>query len=114
MSYAELLHRNGLDRIEASGDATPGDEEEKFSSYGFGAVFAEVRVDPDLGTMRVPRIIGAYDVDRVVSPKLARTPPSMAPTSTSTAGMCRRWRRVTFLAMSRWVRSSRSDVMSRS
>jgi xanthine dehydrogenase YagR molybdenum-binding subunit len=32
-----------------------------------------VRVDPDLGTVRVPRIIGAYDVGRVVSPKLARS-----------------------------------------
>lgn len=41
--------------------------------HGFGAVFAEVRVDPDFGTVRVPRIVGAYDAGRVVNPKLARS-----------------------------------------
>jgi xanthine dehydrogenase YagR molybdenum-binding subunit len=35
-------------------------------------VFAEVRVDPDLSTGRVPRLTGADDLGRVVSPKLAR------------------------------------------
>jgi hypothetical protein len=35
-------------------------------------VFAEARVDPDLSTGRVPRLTGADDVGRVVSPKLAR------------------------------------------
>jgi len=71
--YVELLRRNGLDRVEASGEAKPGDEEQKFSSYAFGAVFAEVRIDCDLGTVRVPRVIGAYDVGRVVNPKIAHS-----------------------------------------
>jgi xanthine dehydrogenase YagR molybdenum-binding subunit len=39
----------------------------------FGAVFAETRVDPDFGTVRVPRIIGAYDGGRIVNPKLAHS-----------------------------------------
>src|SRR5919201_6523112 len=72
-AYAETLRRRGLDRIEATADAEPGDESERFSSYAFGAVFVEVRVDQDLGTIRVPRIIGAYDVGRVVNPKTARS-----------------------------------------
>jgi xanthine dehydrogenase YagR molybdenum-binding subunit len=72
-AYAEALRRRGLDRIEASADAEPGDESERFSSYAFGAVFVEVRIDPDLGIIRVPRIIGAYDVGRVVNPKIARS-----------------------------------------
>jgi xanthine dehydrogenase YagR molybdenum-binding subunit len=72
-SYGEILRSQGRDRIEATAEATPGDAEERFSSYGFGAVFVEVRVDPDLGTVRVPRIIGAYDAGRVVNPKLARS-----------------------------------------
>jgi xanthine dehydrogenase YagR molybdenum-binding subunit len=36
-------------------------------------VFAEVRVDPDFGTIRVPRVVGAYDVGRVINPKIARS-----------------------------------------
>ena len=70
---ATLFAAHGLDRLEAHGDAEPGDEQERLSTWTFGAVFAEVRVDPDLGAIRVPRIIGAYDVGRVVNPKLARS-----------------------------------------
>jgi xanthine dehydrogenase YagR molybdenum-binding subunit len=71
--WTELLRRHGLDHIAASADAKPGDEENRFSSSAFGAVFVEVRVDPDLGTVRVPRVVGAYDVGRVVNPKIARS-----------------------------------------
>jgi xanthine dehydrogenase YagR molybdenum-binding subunit len=30
-------------------------------------------VDPDFGTIRVPRVVGAYDVGRVINPKIARS-----------------------------------------
>jgi xanthine dehydrogenase YagR molybdenum-binding subunit len=70
--YAETMRRQGLDRIEASAEAKPSGHG-KFSAYAFGAVFAEVRVDASLGTIRVPRIVGAYDVGRVVNPKIARS-----------------------------------------
>jgi xanthine dehydrogenase YagR molybdenum-binding subunit len=36
-------------------------------------VFAEVHIDPEFGTIRVPRIIGACDIGRVVNPKIARS-----------------------------------------
>jgi xanthine dehydrogenase YagR molybdenum-binding subunit len=71
--YSTLLRHMGRDFIEATGEAAPGEEEEKFSTYTFGAVFAEVQVDPHFGTVRVPRIVGAYDVGRVVNPKIARS-----------------------------------------
>ena len=68
-----LLRRAGLDRLAAAADAEPDDDAGKFTTCGFGAVFAEVRVDPDLCTIRVPRVIGAYDCGRVVNPRLARS-----------------------------------------
>src|SRR6185503_18476997 len=40
-SYTEILSEHGLDRMEATAEAGPGDEIEGFSSYAFGAVFAE-------------------------------------------------------------------------
>jgi xanthine dehydrogenase YagR molybdenum-binding subunit len=72
-ALVDLLRRRGLDRLEATATAEPGTEREEVSSYAFGAVFAEVRVDEDLGTVRVPRIIGAYDIGRVINPKTARS-----------------------------------------
>ncbi|MBC8134767.1 MAG: xanthine dehydrogenase family protein molybdopterin-binding subunit, partial [Fibrella sp.] len=54
-------------------DAKPGPEREKYSLSSFGAVFAKVRVDPDLGTIRVAHIAGVYDVGRVINPKTTRS-----------------------------------------
>jgi xanthine dehydrogenase YagR molybdenum-binding subunit len=71
--YVPLLRKHGLDFLEAAGEAAPGEESETHSSAAFGAVFAEVRVDEDLGTVRVPRLVGAYDVGRVINPKTARS-----------------------------------------
>lgn len=68
-----LLSRHGLQRLQADGEAKPGDEIKRFGSAAFGAVFAEVRVDPLLGTVRVPRLVGAYDIGRVINPKIARS-----------------------------------------
>jgi xanthine dehydrogenase YagR molybdenum-binding subunit len=72
-SYGEILQRHRSDGIEATGKAKPGEEANRFSMHGFGAVFAEVRVDPDFGTIRVRRLVGAYGVGRVINPKIAHS-----------------------------------------
>jgi len=41
--------------------------------FSFAAVFAEVRVDEELGQARLNRFVGAYDAGRVINPKLARS-----------------------------------------
>jgi len=71
--YEEVLQQHNLGWIEAEASARPGEEMQKFSSAAFGAVFVEVRVDEALGAVRVPRIIGAYDVGRVINPMTARS-----------------------------------------
>ena len=43
----------------------------RYSMHAFGAVFAEVAVDPDVGTIRVRRAIGAYGAGRIINPRLA-------------------------------------------
>jgi xanthine dehydrogenase YagR molybdenum-binding subunit len=70
---AEALRDAGLDRLEASARAEPPEEAAEYSTFAFGAVFVEVRVDRELGVIRVPRMVGAYDVGRVVNPKIARS-----------------------------------------
>ncbi|HEV2559122.1 MAG TPA: xanthine dehydrogenase family protein molybdopterin-binding subunit [Microvirga sp.] len=71
--YGELLADLHLSRIAAEGQSAPGNESKTHSSSAFGAVFAEVHVDLDFGTVRVHRLVGAYDIGRVVNPKTARS-----------------------------------------
>src|SRR5205823_13696506 len=68
----EAMRRLGQP-VEASADVKPGDEGQRFSMHAFGAVLAEVAVDPDLGQTRVRRIIGAYGVGRIINPKTTRS-----------------------------------------
>src|SRR5258705_2527283 len=56
---AEVLRRLG-ERVEASADVKPGDENQRFSMHAFGAEFVEVAVDPDFGETRLLRIVGGY------------------------------------------------------
>ncbi|MFP4126988.1 MAG: xanthine dehydrogenase family protein molybdopterin-binding subunit, partial [Alphaproteobacteria bacterium] len=62
-----------LDRLEVEGRAAPGGEATHHAAYAFGAVFAEVRVDAELGTVRVPRLVGAYDGGVIVNPLTAKS-----------------------------------------
>jgi xanthine dehydrogenase YagR molybdenum-binding subunit len=41
--------------------------------HAHGAVFAEVKVDPDLGQIRVTRMVGAFAAGRIINPKLVRS-----------------------------------------
>ena len=41
--------------------------------YAFGAQFAEVRVDADLGQLRVTRMVGAFAGGRILNAKTARS-----------------------------------------
>ena len=72
-SIQELLNRNGGQPIEGRAEAKPGDEAQRYSMHAFGAVFAEVRVDPDLGSVRISRFVGAYGAGRIINPKTARS-----------------------------------------
>ncbi len=51
----------------------PAGEQKKFSMHAFGAQFAEVRIDADLGTIRVSRFVGAFDGGRILNAKTARS-----------------------------------------
>jgi xanthine dehydrogenase YagR molybdenum-binding subunit len=74
VTYAELLARNGLSALVGDADYDPVPEHEGPKAvFSFAAVFAEVRVDPDLGLVRLNRFLGAYDAGRIINPKTARS-----------------------------------------
>ena len=67
--FTSILSRNGGQPIEATSDAQPEQDAERFSIHSFGAVFAEVSVDPTLGIVRVRRVVGVYDVGKLLNKK---------------------------------------------
>jgi xanthine dehydrogenase YagR molybdenum-binding subunit len=72
-SLAALASRQKGEPLEAQGKAAPGEEKQMYSTHSFGAVFAEVHVDESLGTIRVQRLVGAYDVGRLMNEKTAHS-----------------------------------------
>src|SRR4029453_1582518 len=90
---AELMRMVGRDRIEvtrntmpadkASSEAEQRDAYDRFkyrgppsathATYAWCAQFVEVRVDEDYGTVRVRRMVGAFDCGRLYNPKLAES-----------------------------------------
>ncbi len=72
-TYNDILRRHGLDSIEATVESKPGDEREKFSMHAFGAQFIEVRVDSELGVLRVSRVVSVCGGGRIMNEKTARS-----------------------------------------
>ncbi|WP_214321789.1 xanthine dehydrogenase family protein molybdopterin-binding subunit [Nonomuraea sediminis] len=72
-SYVELMRRNHLTDVEAVGSWDPPPPDEKFASATFGAQFAEVAVDQDLGTVRVRRMTGVFAPGRVLNRQAAHS-----------------------------------------
>ncbi len=91
LSFAELLGAAGRTVVEATHDDFAGiPAQERHDKYGtlaltklpdagthsvhsWSAVFAEVAVDEELGTIRLRRLLGAFDCGRVLNPTTARS-----------------------------------------
>jgi xanthine dehydrogenase YagR molybdenum-binding subunit len=73
-SYADILGRADLAEIEARGKgAADPAAQAAYAMHAHGAVFAEVKVDPDLGQIRVTRLVGAFAAGRVINPRMVRS-----------------------------------------
>ncbi|MGP4015782.1 xanthine dehydrogenase family protein molybdopterin-binding subunit [Saccharopolyspora sp. 5N708] len=72
-TYAAVLQRHFMTDAEASGSWTPPGQDVPCGLATFGAQFAEVAVDPDLGIIRVRRMVGAFAPGRVLNAKTARS-----------------------------------------
>jgi len=70
-TYADILRRNNMDSIEASVESTPDNTNKKFSMHAFGAHFIEVRVDAELGSVRVVRVVTGVGAGRIMNEKTA-------------------------------------------
>jgi xanthine dehydrogenase YagR molybdenum-binding subunit len=68
-SYTAILARAGLGQIEGHGtSAIDAAAQSTYAMHAHGAVFAEVKVDPDLGQIRATRVVGAFAAGRIINP----------------------------------------------
>jgi xanthine dehydrogenase YagR molybdenum-binding subunit len=69
----DLLSRAGKNYLEATDSTTENADAKKYSMYSFGAQFAEVRVDAELGQIQVSRMVGAFAAGTILNAKTARS-----------------------------------------
>ena len=73
-SYVDILARAGREVVVGTGRMARDEEAvQSWAMNSHGAVFAEVKVDPDLGQVRVTRLVGAFAAGRIINPRLVRS-----------------------------------------
>jgi xanthine dehydrogenase YagR molybdenum-binding subunit len=72
VSIADAMRAGEVDRIEKEADAESS-MDKKHSHYTHSAVFAEVKVDEQLGVIRVTRVVSAVAAGRILNPKTAKS-----------------------------------------
>jgi xanthine dehydrogenase YagR molybdenum-binding subunit len=72
-SYEEILKAAQRKEIGATVEAKELPERKDFGTYAFGAQFAEVRVDEEVGEIRVSRMVAAFATGKVLNAKTARS-----------------------------------------
>jgi xanthine dehydrogenase YagR molybdenum-binding subunit len=72
-SFAEIVKRSGMKELVVEHKTMPSKERDNYSMHSFGAVFVEVRVDEELGRVRVTRVVGAWAGGKILNAKTARS-----------------------------------------
>jgi xanthine dehydrogenase YagR molybdenum-binding subunit len=71
--YDAVLARLPGRTLSVTLDSAPSPDAKQYAMHAFGAVFVEVRVDRDLGEIRVPRIVASYGAGRILNAKTAHS-----------------------------------------
>jgi xanthine dehydrogenase YagR molybdenum-binding subunit len=72
VSIADVMRHGQVDRIAKESVGDPNDDG-KHARYAHSAVFAEVKVDEQLGIIRVTRVVNAVAAGRILNTKTARS-----------------------------------------
>lgn len=74
LDLSDVVRHSGQSEIEAQATAQPDSKvQAQYAGYTHSAVFVEVRVDEQLGLVRIPRIVNAVAAGRIINPKTARS-----------------------------------------
>ncbi|HEX8128784.1 MAG TPA: xanthine dehydrogenase family protein molybdopterin-binding subunit [Pyrinomonadaceae bacterium] len=73
VSVSEVMRRNNLNEITETFESRPSKERDKYATMAHGAQFVEVKVDPDLGIVRVTRAIEVTACGKIINPKASHS-----------------------------------------
>ncbi|MFC7556777.1 xanthine dehydrogenase family protein molybdopterin-binding subunit [Pseudoroseomonas wenyumeiae] len=74
VTYSDAMRAGGHRMLSLEQTTSPDPNVQKtYSSYTHAAVFVEVRVDEELGVMRVTRVVDAVAAGKILNPKTARS-----------------------------------------
>jgi xanthine dehydrogenase YagR molybdenum-binding subunit len=74
VTIAGAMRHGGISSIEEEAEAKPDEQtQSKHARNTHSAIFAEVKVDQDLGVIQVTRVISAVAAGRILNPKTARS-----------------------------------------
>jgi xanthine dehydrogenase YagR molybdenum-binding subunit len=70
---ADVMRRNRLTEITETFQSRPSPERNNYTTLAHGAQFVEVKVDPDLGMVRVTRAIEVTACGKIINPKASHS-----------------------------------------
>lgn len=74
VSITEVMRHGKVNRVEKETTTVPAKlKQSQYSRYTHSAIFAEVKVDEELGVIRVTRVVDAVAGGRILNPKTARS-----------------------------------------
>ena len=74
VAMTEVLQAAGEERVEATGTGAPDKDFAKaYEAYTHSAIFVEVKVDEELGQVRLTRVVSAIAAGKILNPKTARS-----------------------------------------
>ena len=71
--FGDIVKRSGAPELVVEHKTMPSKERDNYSMHSFGAIFADVRVDEELGRIRIVRMTGAYAAGQILNAKTARS-----------------------------------------
>jgi xanthine dehydrogenase YagR molybdenum-binding subunit len=73
VSVSDVMRKNGLTEVSETFEYKPAAERNQYAMLAHGAQFVEVKVDPDLGNVRVTRVVAATASGRIINPKASHS-----------------------------------------
>lgn len=73
VSITDLMKKNNLTEIVETYTSRPNPERQKYTTMAHGAQFVEVKVDEELGIVKVSRVLEATAVGRIMNPKTSHS-----------------------------------------
>jgi xanthine dehydrogenase YagR molybdenum-binding subunit len=73
LSVTQIMREREVNFIEEEVTSKPASEQRNYAPYSHSAAFVEVKVDEDLGTIKVTRVVSAIAGGRIINTKTAKS-----------------------------------------